>query len=78
MEKKRILKEYLWAYDWWLTYQIEGEDFERHRINWCKIVSIKQENYWPVKFICENWETFINLRKIDEKNNTWGIPQDIK
>ena len=65
MDKNAIYIEYRWAYDWRLTYQIEWEDFERHRINWAKIIKKEQkEEYWPIKFTTENWEEFINLTKI--------------
>ena len=44
----------------------------RHRMNWDKIVFKEQKpEYWPLFCTTENWEKFINLRKI-ENEDRWS------
>ena len=66
------VEEYMWDYDGWIIYKLKNEDFKRHRINWDKIVFKEQKpEYWPLFCITENWEKFINLRKI-ENEDRWS------
>ena len=63
------VEEYMWAYDWWLTYKLKDENFKRHRVNWEKIIfEIQKPEYWPLYCTTENWDKFINLRKIEDED----------
>ena len=65
-ENLEYVMEYTWAYDGWMSYKLKSENFKRHRMNKDKIISdIQEDDYWNVHFITENWDKFINLRKIE-------------
>lgn len=75
MENNKIYIEYLWAYDWWLTWVYsEDEDKEYHRANDSLILESKQVGkYWPVYFKTEDWKYFKNLYEIkrEEYDSIW-------
>lgn len=65
-EKLEYVEEYMWAYDWWLTYKLKDENFKRHRMNKDRIISLEQiPEYGSLYCTTENWDKFINLRKIE-------------
>ena len=63
-EDLEYVMEYSWGYDGWMTYKLKSENFKRHRMNKDRIISLEQK-YWPLYCITENWDKFINLRKIE-------------
>ena len=68
MESNIVLKEYLWAYDWWLSWMDKYTWTEYHRSDNSEILEIKQpKEYWPVYFKTESWY-FKNLNSINEED----------
>lgn len=70
-----ILKEYLWAYDWRMSWYDKYTWNEYHRVDNSLIFETKQPiEYWPVYFKTESWY-FKNLSSItkEEYDNIWKI-----
>lgn len=69
----KIYIEYMWAYDWWLTYADEDwfinktNTQEYHRIDNSKVLESKCPiEYWPMYFKTENWY-YRNLKSITKE-----------
>ena len=75
MKDDKVYIEYLWAYDWWLSwYNKEEEDKKYHRVDNSLILEIKQPiEYWPMYFKTEAWNYFKNLYTITKEvyDNIW-------
>lgn len=61
----RFCVEYLWAYDWWLSWKENNNEY--HRIDESLVLETKQPiKYWPVFFKTEKWY-FKNLTPITKE-----------
>lgn len=64
------ITEWLWAYDWWLTYKCNECNNSKHRIDNKVIIKTKQPiPFWPVYFKTETG-FFRNLKEITEDEFT--------
>lgn len=59
-----IMQEWMWAYDWWMTYKCT-DCWQDHHRSWLKVIKAEQEeDYWPVMFELEWWQKARNLKLI--------------
>lgn len=72
-ENNIILKEWMWAYDWWLALQCDKCRKETHR-NWEEVIEWSQVQYWPVYFKCTWNKYYRNLESItkEEYEHEWN------
>jgi DNA-directed RNA polymerase subunit RPC12/RpoP len=63
--KDIVLQEYMWAYDWFMSYSCDKCNKHYHR-SWLEIIDWYQvEPYWPVYFTLEWNIIYKNLLQIE-------------